>query len=160
VKIPVPSSIGCIRGALVAVDLRQLNWDCGDAVEQRRHHSLAANTCVGVMHCSFDFGCLVSEFGQWATSEAGRQSIWQFLKDMAAILGVALTFLKWWESREAYIFGKLSDVLGDQSTQTRDAVCYVVQRVRRPGPADPPRTPVFAEQELRRLFSRHHWKPV
>jgi hypothetical protein len=112
------------------------------------------------MHCSFDFNCLATEFWQWAVSEAGWKFIWQSLKDLAAILGVVLTFLKWWESREAYIFGRLSDVLGNQSTQTRDAVHYVVQRIRRPGPADPPKTPVFAELALRRLFSRHHWKPV
>jgi len=79
---------------------------------------------------------------------------------MAAILGVALTFLKWWESREAVIFGRLSGVLGEQASQTQDSLRYVVQRIRRPGPADPPRTPVFAELPLRRLFSRHHWKPV
>src|SRR5262245_26486127 len=132
----------------------------GGAVQQRRHHPLAASTCVGVMHCSFDFVCLASGFWQWAMSEAGWKFIWQLLKDLAAILGIVLTALKWWESREAYIFGKLSDVLSDQSAQTRDAVRYVVQRIRRPGPADPPRTPVFAEQALRRLFSRHHWKPV
>jgi len=112
------------------------------------------------MHCSFDFRCVATEFWQWVMSEAGWQAIWQMLKDGAAILGVTLTFLKWWESREAYIFGKLSDVLGEQSNQTRDAARYVVQRIRRPGPADPPRTPVFAEQALRRLFDRHHWKPV
>jgi hypothetical protein len=112
------------------------------------------------MHCSFDFGCLATVFWKWALSEAGWQFIWQSLKDLAAIIGVALTALKWWESREAYIFGKLSDVLAEQSTQTRDAVRYIVQRIRRPGPADPPRTPVFAELALRRLFSRHHWKPV
>jgi hypothetical protein len=79
---------------------------------------------------------------------------------MAAILGVALTFLKWWESREAYIFGRLSGVLSEQATQTRDALRYVMQRIRRPGPADPPRFPVFAERSLRRLFSRRHWRPV
>ena len=112
------------------------------------------------MHCSFDFGCLATVFWKWAVSEAGWQFLWQSLKDLAAIIGVVLTALKWWESREAYIFGKLSDVLGEQSTQTRDAVRYVVQRVRRPGPADPPRAPVFAEQALRRLFNRYHWKPV
>ena len=112
------------------------------------------------MRCSYDFACLASEFWQWATSEAGRQYIWQLLKDLAAIAGVALTFLKWWESREAYIFGRLSNVLGEQATQTRDALRYVIQRIRRPDPADPPRTPIFAELALRRLFSRRHWTPV
>jgi hypothetical protein len=103
---------------------------------------------------------LVGEAWQWATSDAGWKAIWQFLKDMAAILGVALAFLKWWENREAYIFGRLGAVLGEQASQTRDAVQYVIQRIRRPGPADSPRFPVFAEGSLRRLFSRRHWKPV
>ena len=112
------------------------------------------------MHCSFDIDCLVREISQWAISESGRQSIWQFLKDMAAILGVVLTFLKWWESREAYIFGRLTSVLGEQASHTRDALRFVIQRIRRPGPGDSPRMPVFAEGPLRRLFSRRHWKPV
>jgi hypothetical protein len=112
------------------------------------------------MHCSFDIECLAGAFWQWATSEAGRQYIWQLLKDLAAIAGVALAFLKYWESREAYIFGRLSSVLGEQAAHTRDALRYVIQRVRRPGPADPPRTPLFAELALRRLFRRRHWKPV
>lgn len=112
------------------------------------------------MQCSFDIACLAHEIWQWAISETGRQVAWQFLKDMAAILGVALTFLKWWESLEAVIFGRLSGVLGEQASQTQELLRYVIQRIRRPGPADPPRTPVFAELPLRRLFSRHHWKPV
>ena len=112
------------------------------------------------MQCSLDVGCLIGEFWQWVASETGRQFIWQLLKDLAAILGVVLTFLKWWESREAYVFGRLSSVLGEQATRTRDALRYVIQRMRRPGPADPPRIPVFAEGSLRRLFSRRHWKPV
>ena len=112
------------------------------------------------MECSLDIGCWVQELWQWAKSEAGWQRIWQFLKDMAAIAGVALAFLKYWESREAYVFSRLSNVLGEQSTQTRHALRYVLQRMRRPGPADPPRFPVFAERPLRRLFGRRHWKPV
>lgn len=112
------------------------------------------------MQCSFDVACLIGEAWQWATSDAGWKAIWQFLKDMAAILGVVLAFLKWWESREAYIFGRLSAVLGEQASQTRDAVQYLIQRIRRPGPADLPRFPVFADRALRRLFSRRHWKPV
>lgn len=116
--------------------------------------------CGGrVMQCSFDIQCL-SDFWQWVTSEPGRQFIWQLLKDLAAIAGVALGFLKYWESREAYVFSRLSSVLGEQSAQTRDALRYVIQRIRRPGPADPPRFPVFAERSLRRLFSRRHWKPA
>ena len=113
-----------------------------------------------VMQCSLDVACLIGELWQWVASETGRQFIWQLLKDLAAILGVVLTFLKWWESREAYVFGRLSSVLGEQATRTRDALRYVIQRMRRPGPADPPRIPVFAEGSLRRLFSRRHWKPV
>jgi hypothetical protein len=113
-----------------------------------------------VVQCSFDFGCLVSEFWQWVTSDSGRQFVWQFLKDLAAIAGVALTFLKWWERREAYVFGRLSNILGEQATYTRDALRFVVQRMRRPGPADSPKMPIFAEGPLRRLFGRRHWKPV
>jgi hypothetical protein len=107
-----------------------------------------------------DFACLAGEFWQLVTSEAGRQFIWQLLKDLAAIAGVALTFLKWWERREAYIFGRLSNILGEQATYTRDALRHVIGRIRRPGPADPPRLPIFAESSLRRLFSRRHWTPV
>jgi hypothetical protein len=113
-----------------------------------------------VMQCSFDIGCLASEFWQWVTSEAGRQALWQFLKDMAAIAGVVLASLKWWEKREAYIFGRPTSVLGEQASQTHEALRYVLNRIRRPGPADRPRVPVFAELALRRLFGRHHWKPV
>jgi hypothetical protein len=112
------------------------------------------------MQCSLDVACLIGELWQWVASETGRQFIWQFLKDLAAILGVVLTFLKWWESREAYVFGRLSSVLGEQATRTRDALRYVIQRMRRPGPAEPPRFPVFVEGSLRRLFSQRHWKPV
>jgi hypothetical protein len=102
---------------------------------------------------------LVGEAWQWATSDAGWKAIWQFLKDMAAILGVALAFLKWWENREAYIFGRLGAVLGEQASQTRDAVQYVIQRIRRPGPADSPRFPVFVACSVGGIGSRYlHWQ--
>lgn len=112
------------------------------------------------MQCSDDIGCLIQEAWQWLASDAGRQALWQLVKDLGALLGAVLAFLKWWERREAYVFGRLSSILGEQTTQTRDALRYVIGRIRRPSPADSPKIPIFAELPLRRLFTRRYWKPV
>ena len=64
------------------------------------------------------------------------------------------------KAENSVIFSRLSTVLGEQASQTREALQYVIQRIRRPGPAESPRLPIFAEGTLRRLFSRRHWKPV
>ena len=113
------------------------------------------------MECAIDdVPCMVAKLWNWVASEDGKKQIWQYVKDFAAIAGVVLAALKWWEGREAYVFGQLNSLLGEQGTRTRAALGFVIRRMQRPGPADRPPMPLFAERPLRRLFRRRHWKPV
>jgi hypothetical protein len=113
------------------------------------------------MECAAnDIACVLKEVWKTASSHEAREIAWQLLKDFAALVGVALTGLKWWEKREPVIFGRIKTLLGDQGLKTRSACKFVIQTITRPGPADRPEFPVFAERTLRRLFQRRHWKPV
>jgi hypothetical protein len=113
------------------------------------------------MECaSNDLLCAIEQGWNFITSEKGRALIWQFLKDIAAIIGVALAALKWYENRESVVFRRLSGLLGEQAQRTKQALSHVLQMITRPGPADPPKMPSFAEAPLRALLKRRHWTPV
>jgi hypothetical protein len=107
-----------------------------------------------------DFACELQRIIQWTFSEQVWAWLWQVTKDVAALVGVALAFLKWHERREAVIFGRLRNLLSEQSALTRDALRKVVTLIMRPEPGDGARLPLFAERPLVSLFRRRHWTPV
>jgi hypothetical protein len=128
-------------------------------------------------------GCDVAELGEFVCAVLGAISPfkaqvlqwWDFLTAalselakfillhshfITGLFGFAMFVWRKWERREAYVFGRLAELLRDQGQQVRRSSEHALEVIEFPSPLPKPSLPMFAEIALKKVFARDKWQSV
>lgn len=76
---------------------------------------------------------------------------------IVGLLGISFGVYKWWRYREHILHKRLKEYLEESDKRLREGEHYVLDALRRPGPAYPITVPLFANTSLRSVLRERNW---